>query len=527
MLLVDDASLQNGVPIGDGPNGSRAASFVPVQGGVTQVADRKDLMVCTDEGNIMPETVMELRQKIAQLEELNRDFVGLINNSYDAFTILDGEGTHLLASPALERLTGLKTTELVGRKMDDFRKELDLGLGASDRVIQTGERQTAMVNTRIGRQLLVTAVPVFDGDGRIFRIYCNLRDITELNELKEKFGQSQQLVTKYLVELHEVKQSWTMQSKFVACSKQMNRLLEMAYRLARVDASVLILGESGVGKDLIARIIHEASARAETGTFVKLNCGAIPAELLESELFGYVNGAFTGAHRNGKAGYFEIADKGTLLLDEIGDLPFHLQVKLLSALQDQEVTPLGGCKPKKVDVRIIAATNQDLEGKVNSGVFRKDLFYRLNVVPLYISPLRERTEDIPFLLLHFLGINNEKHDRQLRLSKDAVDALCAYEWPGNVRELANLVEYLVVTSDQDVISCEHIPERCLSKKQRHNRTSSSARPLRHEMRKYELALIEKTLAQSSSLGDAAQHLGISLSTLVRRKRVLKSYAQKR
>jgi transcriptional regulator with PAS, ATPase and Fis domain len=301
----------------------------------------------------------------------------------------------------------------------------------------------------------------------------------------------------------------------------MKHLLELVYRVARVDATVLILGESGVGKDLIARIIHEASSRAETGTFVKLNCGAIPAELLESELFGYVPGAFTGALRNGKPGYFEVADKGTLLLDEIGDLPLNLQVKLLSVLQDQEVTRLGGCRPEKVDVRIIAATNQDLEKKVNGGTFRKDLFYRLNVVPLSISPLRDRAEDTPFLLVHYLNIHNKKHCRHVRLGKDSVDILCTYKWPGNVRELANLLEYLVVTIDGEVILPEHLPDKCLSGSRREEGPGSAVTSLHEEVRKYEMILIKNALARSASLEEAAQHLGISLATLVRRKRLIR------
>lgn len=470
----------------------------------------------------MVETVENLRRRVADLEEQNRDFVGLINNSYDAFTILDGEGRHLLVSPAIERLTGVKMDEILGQKVSKFHNDMDSTLGASERVIQTGQRQTAVVKTRIGRQLLVTAVPVFDDDGRIFRIYCNLRDTTELNQVKEKFEQSQTLMAKYLIELQEVKKLCTMQSQFLAHSRQMKRVLEMAFRIARVDARVLITGESGVGKELIARIIHESSPRSQTGTFVKLNCGAIPAELLESELFGYDAGAFTGADRNGKPGYFEVADKGTLLLDEVGDLPLKLQVKLLSVLQDQEITRLGGYRPKKIDVRILAATNQDLESLVASGSFRKDLFYRLSVVPIHILPLRDRTEDVPFLLVHYLNLYNKKYGLQVKLSKDAMDELCAYKWPGNVRELANLMEYLVVSTDNEMIAPQDLPEKYTSGEPRKEEGAFRARSLREEMERYEQALIKEALAHSSSLEEAAQHLGISLATLVRRKRVMRN-----
>ena len=464
----------------------------------------------------------ELRRRIAQLEDLNRDLVGLIENSYDALTIMDGEGRHLLVSPAFERITGRKIADVLGRKARDFLEETGSPPAASEKVIETGLSQTAMVNGGAGRQLLATAVPAFDRDGKISRIYCNLRDITELIQLKEKFEQSQTLITKYLLELHEVRQSVTAQSRLVAHSRQMKHLLDIAYRVARADATVLVLGESGVGKELIARIIHDASPRGETGTFVKVNCAAIPAGLLESELFGYDPGAFTGASRNGKPGYFEVADKGTLFLDEIGSLPISLQVKLLSVLQDQEVTRLGGCRPRKIDVRIIAATNEDLERKIESGDFRKDLFYRLNVVPLSISPLRERTDDIPFLLVHYLGIYNKKYGHRVRLSKDTVDTLCAYRWPGNVRELANLLEYLVITVDEEVILPEHLPDKYVCKKQHEDDAACPDKSLHAEVRKYETVLIKKALSKSTSLEEAAHRLGISLATLVRRKRLIRS-----
>jgi len=471
---------------------------------------------------IMAEETGELQQKILQLEDLNRDLVGLIENSYDALTILDGEGRHLVVSPAFERITGRRIADVLGRKVGDFLEETASAPAASEKVIETGLPQSAMVDRGTGRQLLATAVPAFDRDGKISRIYCNLRDMTELIELKEKLEQSQTLMTKYLMELQEVKRSLTAQSRFVAHSRQMKHLLEIAYRVARADATVLVLGESGVGKELIARIIHEASPRAESGTFVKVNCGAIPAGLLESELFGYDPGAFTGASRNGKPGYFEVAHKGTLFLDEIGNLPPSLQVKLLSVLQDDEVTRLGGCRPRKVDVRIIAATNEDLERRIESGDFRRDLFYRLSVVPLAISPLRERIDDIPFLLVHYLGTYNRKHRRRVKLSKDAVDTLCACRWPGNVRELANLLEYLVITADEEVILPGHLPDKYRYTTEREEDAARPVKSLREELRRHEMVLIRKALSASSSLEEAAHRLGISLATLVRRKRVMRN-----
>jgi transcriptional regulator with PAS, ATPase and Fis domain len=289
---------------------------------------------------------------------------------------------------------------------------------------------------------------------------------------------------------------------------------------------VLILGESGVGKDLVARIIHEASSRKETGVFVKINCGAIPAELLESELFGYKGGAFTGASKEGKAGYFEIADRGTLFLDEIGDLPLRLQVKLLAVIQDQEITRVGDVHSKKVDVRIIAATNQDLESMVQKGKFREDLFYRLNVVPVFIPPLRERKEEIPFLFAHFLSEYNKKYKTHMRLSKEAVDILSVYRWPGNVRELANLIEHLIIVANEPVLKPEHLPNKYVSDTEElKNVSNDSPRLLREEIEAFEKALIKKTLARCRTNEEAAHRLGISLSTLTRRLRQVKNEGQ--
>ncbi|OPX95689.1 MAG: Limonene hydroxylase [Syntrophorhabdus sp. PtaB.Bin047] len=313
-----------------------------------------------------------------------------------------------------------------------------------------------------------------------------------------------------------------MPSTFVAHSERMKQVIETAYRVARIDTTVLILGESGVGKDLVARLIHEASPRMETGTFVKINCGAIPPDLLESELFGHEAGAFTGARKEGKAGYFEIADKGTIFLDEIGDLPLRLQVKLLSVIQDQEVTRVGGTKPKKVDARIIAATNRDVEKMVKTGTFREDLYYRLNVVPFYIPALRERREEIPFLIKHYLNEFNSRYSLKVKLTQEVVERLTAYRWPGNVRELANLVEQLVVLANEELVTVDHLPKRFSIPERNDLAETQELRPLDESVREFEMKLIRSALDQSKSNEEAAHKLGISLSTLARRLRQFKT-----
>ncbi len=241
----------------------------------------------------------------------------------------------------------------------------------------------------------------------------------------------------------------------VGRSPQIIEILDIIHRVAPTNATVLLRGESGVGKEVFARAIHFLSPRAGK-PFITVNCGAIPSELLEAELFGYEKGAFTGAYTT-KKGKFELADGGTIFLDEIGDMPLNLQVKLLRVLQEKEIERLGSTKPIKVDVRIIAATNRNLEELIKEGKFREDLYYRLNVVPIYIPPLRERKEDIPVLTQHFLDMFNREYNKNVKLSQEVLDAFLRYHWPGNVRELQNVIERMVILDIDGVLTKEDLP----------------------------------------------------------------------
>ncbi len=249
-------------------------------------------------------------------------------------------------------------------------------------------------------------------------------------------------------------------STIIGRSKAMQTLFEMLEKVAESTATVLIQGESGTGKELAARAIHQLSSR-NGKNFVPVNCAAIPDDLLESELFGHVKGSFTGAYAN-RAGRFEMADKGTLFLDEIGDMKANLQVKLLRVLQSREIEPVGSTKSQKVDVRIIAATNKNLEDMVESKDFREDLYYRLSVIPITIPPLRERREDIPLLIHNFLSIFNSDRSHSVNgFSRETLDILCNYDWPGNVRELENLVERLVILKSSGFITPDDLPDKYL------------------------------------------------------------------
>ncbi|GAB6171239.1 sigma 54-interacting transcriptional regulator [Paradesulfitobacterium aromaticivorans] len=465
------------------------------------------------------EIIEQLQQRIKELEDLNRDYLGMIQNSYDGMLIADGESTILHINPSIERVMGLKYPDSIGKSTKYFVEDglADASASASLKVIESGKEETVIVNANNGKMVLSTGVPAYDRDGKVYRVYCNVRDITDLNMLKQKYVQTQVLASKYLAELNQLKKSNSLD--FVAHSKGMRAVIDMAYRIAQVDSTVLILGESGVGKDLIAHMIHKASPRNESGPFLKINCGAIPENLLESELFGYETGAFTGASKEGKAGYFELAHKGTLFLDEIGDLPINLQVKLLNVLQDQKITRVGGVKSKEIDVRILAATNKNMEEMVRRGLFREDLYYRLNVVPVMIPPLRERTEDIPFMIHFYSGFFNKKYNLNVKFSQDAIETLTKYLWPGNVRELANLVERLMVVVQEAVITTEHLPQKY------HVRTpleyDYQPKTLKVAVEEFEDGFIARTIEQCRSREEAAILLGISLSSLTRRIRRLR------
>ena len=297
-------------------------------------------------------------------------------------------------------------------------------------------------------------------------------------------------------------------------SVRLRQVFDLVDKVAETDSTILIFGESGTGKELVAREIHHRSHRAR-GSFVSINCGALPEALLESELFGHVRGSFTGAVRD-KEGMFAVARGGTFFLDEVGETSPAIQVKLLRVLQEREIIPVGATRPIKVDVRLVAATNSDLEGAVESGRFRADLFYRLNVIPVHLPPLRQRKDDIPLLVDHFLKIHCETTDKPVKtVSPEALDMLMRYDWPGNVRELENALERGVILQDGRVIMAEDLPER-LRHSQAESRgsvVSTTNLTLEELEKEYLLKVLDETGWHKKR---AASILGINASTLYRK-----------
>lgn len=385
--------------------------------------------------------------------------IKLLESSYDGIWITDHVGKILFANSANAKLLGVPRSELENKTTQELQDEGVFQTSAILEALQTRQQVSRVCNNpRTCLTVLATATPVFNEAGDIQYIFNNVRDITALNEMRESLQDKDEIIRQQNSQLETMKLRLGV-GTIVANSKAFTQVVELARRAATFDgATVLILGESGTGKEVISELIVNTSPRKDK-PYLQINCGAIPENLIESELFGYEKGAFTGADAKGRKGLFEAANGGTVFLDEIGDLPLHMQVKLLRVLQQRRIVRVGGTETVNLDVRIIAATNKDLKQMVNEGRFREDLYYRLNVVPIEIPPLRDRKEDILPLVNHFLTVANRKYHTNKSIYSDTIDVLESYSWPGNVRELENLMENLVITTPGDIIRRENLSER--------------------------------------------------------------------
>jgi len=438
-------------------------------------------------------------------------FAELLDALHDGVYITDHEGRTLKVNQAYERLTGLSGAQLVGRWMQDLVREGVISRSASLKVIAEGQPFSLMQRLVNGKQLLVSASPIFASRGEIRYVISTVRDMTELLRMKHERDELQQLkaLRHSTAQLHAQPQA---QSSLLNAGLATDELFELACRVARCEVRVLLQGETGVGKTQVAQFIHNQSGRAAE-PFLSLNCGALPEPLIEAELFGYAPGAFTGASSKGKRGLLELAHHGTLFLDEIGDLPLALQVKLLKVLEEGRFIPVGGLELKEVDVRIISATHRDLPRLVADGQFRADLFYRLNVVPLHIPPLRERRDEIRPLLEHYLAHFNRRHGRQLHWSLEALELLAQYAWPGNIRELINVVERLVALCQGSQIGSLDLPVECRAPLLDADGDSLNLRRL---LERTERQAISQALQRFKTTRLAAKALGVSQATVVQK-----------
>ncbi|MDU1325125.1 MAG: sigma 54-interacting transcriptional regulator [Clostridiales bacterium] len=458
------------------------------------------------------ECVMQEMDVVSSIfEELNV----CLESSHDGIMVSDGMGNVIRLNAALEKLIGVKRRDILGRNVADLVQEGVYESSAILQVIESGKTATVVIDHN-GRQLLITGSPVYNANSAMTAVVANIRDMSELNDLRQKLEQQQMIAEKYSKELAHIARQQSAQTSFVACSREMKTILATIHSISEVDSTVLISGESGTGKEMVVNEIYASSMRSYR-PIIKVNCGAIPPALFESELFGYEDGAFTGARRKGKPGFFELAHMGTLFLDEVGELPLEMQVKLLRVLQEGEIIRIGGSKPISVDVRIIAATNRDLWEMTEEGTFRQDLYYRLNVINIEVPPLRQRRDDIIPLVMHMLERFNQKYGKHKEIPIELGKVLRELPWRGNVRELENLIENLVVLCPEDVLTPEHLPVRY----QRGQDPASQVEirgilPMKDMVRRAERQLIANAQAQYSSMQEVAKALGVDVSTISRK-----------
>jgi PAS domain S-box-containing protein len=462
--------------------------------------------------------ISEYEHIISELQgykELHRELEAVFESSYDGFYITDGDANTIRVNSAYERITGLSRRDLVGRNMQDLVREGVFDLSVTLEVVKKGGRVTLMQTIKGDKQVMVTGTPVFDEAGNIALVVTTVTDITMLNTLRAELEESRRISSRYYQSLLEHEQFHHALQDMVVKSSSMMQVVQRAVKVSGVDASVLIFGESGVGKSMLARIIHLMSPRKER-PFVTINCGTIPESLMESELFGYTRGAFTGASREGKAGLIEAGHTGTVFLDEIGDLTSAMQVKLLQVIEDKTFTRVGSTKPTSVDVRILAATNRDLKAMVRSGQFREDLYYRLSVIPIHVPPLRMRRDDIPALVVNLLEKFRLAHKLRRRMEREVLDLLMRYDYPGNVRELINMVEQMIILSDGEAISLADVPGELREPAPTPGDPLESGGGLREIVAAVEARVISAAVRRHGSVSQAAAALKVHPTTLWRK-----------
>lgn len=450
-------------------------------------------------------------------QNMSRELDAIINSSSDGLFVCDGQANVIHMNPASERIHKARQEDLIGRNMLDLIEEGFIDCSAALQVSQS-KKEVTLLQNKENRKLISVGTPVFDEQGELIRVVVSERDITQIDQLQRELEEQASIKDQLQHQLLQMQVAELKNNQIIARSPSMLKVVERAYKVSTVDSSVLITGESGVGKGVIVHLIHNNSSRAGK-PLIRINCGAIPETLIESELFGYEPGAFTGARAGGKPGSLELADHGSLFLDEIAELPLTAQVKLLRFLENGRVTRLGGAKAFTVDARILAATHRDLKQMVADGTFRHDLYYRLNVIPISIPPLRERSDCIPPLLRfyvdHFAGIVGSRK----RLSRIALDSLLAYSYPGNVRELMNICERIVVMSETEVIDLPDLPgdvARCSTVPPVTVSVASEEKTLGETLEYVERQVLIQALKKYKNQTKVSEVLGVSQPTIARR-----------
>ena len=484
-----------------------------------------DLQILT---NFFEQEDLEMLIKVLikyRMDYMDNEFI--LDNLFDLLTVSDKNGTLVKVNSQIEKQFGIKKELAVGTSVNDLETNGVLSKSITKEVLkreselkdtaEKGKPYSLVQDTKTGHRLLVTSTPLYGRNGELYKIFNISKDVTSMKELEVKLQEAEELIKEYETKVSSMENS----QKIITSNLSMQHALNTVMQITTVDSTVLIEGETGVGKDVMARNIHDTSINKD-GPFVKVNCGAIPDSLLESELFGYKKGAFTGALNQGKAGFVASAEGGTLFLDEIGDLPLNIQVKLLDLIQSKTYYPIGSVDPQTASIRIIAATHRDLAQMVKDGSFRQDLYYRLNVIPIYIPPLRERRSEIPRLTNEFLRKFCEKYNKNKHISREAMAIIINAPWPGNIRELENMIERMVVTSPSHIITPEDLPKQIQNDTSLENEADAieikinKIIPLKDAQQMVEKAMFEKAIELFPNKSVAADVLGIHRTTFSRK-----------
>ncbi|TXK89728.1 sigma-54-dependent transcriptional regulator, partial [Parageobacillus sp. SY1] len=453
--------------------------------------------------------LVKLAEEITDLKEMRMMLEAIIHSSEEAISVVDEHGNGILINPAYTRITGLTEEEVIGKPAT---ADIAEGESMHMQVLKT-RRPVRGVRMKVGpknRDVVVNVAPIIV-DGVLKGSVGVIHDVSEIQRLTAELNRARQIIRTL-----EAKYSF---ADIIGTSEGIKVAIEQAKVAAKTPVTILLRGESGTGKELFAHAIHNASDR-KYNKFIRVNCAAIPETLLESELFGYEEGAFSGAKRGGKRGLFEEANNGSIFLDEIGELSANTQAKLLRVLQEGEIVRVGGTKPIPINVRVIAATNVNLEKAIAEGTFREDLYYRLNRMPIYIPPLRARKEDIPALCQHLIQKLNQDYGRNVEgVTSAALDLLLAYDWPGNVRELENVLgrAMIFMKFNEVMIDVHHIPPLDISRADsspHKNEKETEIRPLEEMVEQYEASIIKQALRKYNNNKTAtARALGISIRNL--------------
>ncbi|WP_315074040.1 sigma 54-interacting transcriptional regulator [uncultured Clostridium sp.] len=407
------------------------------------------------------ENYNELLHKLDEEKNSSEILNTVIETAYDGMVIINKMAIITMISKAYTEFLGIRREDVIGKHVADVIENTRMPI-----VLKTGKEEVAQLHKIKGNYMIASRIPIIK-NGEIIGVVGKVlfRNVKELNNLYRKISVIEKELENYKSKLREFNTASYSLKNIIGESDQIILAKDIVRKAAHTTSNVLILGESGTGKEIFAHAIHSESKRHE-GPFVKVNCAAIPSDLLESELFGYEAGAFTGARKEGKIGKFEIANEGTIFLDEIGDMPLHMQVKLLRVIQEREVEKVGGVASKKINIRIIAATNRNLEKLVSEGKFREDLYYRLNVVTIEIPPLRERGNDIILISNHLIKkLSLDLNKKVTGISREAEQYLKTYEWKGNVRELENILERAInIMEDNEIIDIKDLPKELIGKK---------------------------------------------------------------